>query len=561
MSVKTALSAQAQASKFTKKMRTVAVLVVAVAFLMDLLDSTIVNIAIPAIQANLEASYATIQWLVAGYSLAFAVFLIMGGRMGDVFGYKKMFMIGVGGFTLASLLSGVAWDPTVLLIARLLQGAMAALMVPQVMSMVQLLFKPEERTGVMGMFGALGGTAASLGPVIGGVLLHFNIAGLDWRPIFLINVPLGILGLVLGIKYLPGGKSEHALKLDIKGTMLLVAAMGLLIFPLIEGRDLDWPWWIFAMLVASVPAFLLFARSQQRKERLNHSPLVVPALFRKRTFSAGLVVNLIFNAAMIGFSLTMILLLQTGLGFSPIHAALTTLPSAVGVALTMGIFGKMMPKLGRRAIVIGSVVMAAGLALIAWAPYHFGATVNTWEVLPGLLLTGIGMGFMVSTLVAVVLNDVNTKDAGSASGTLEAVQQVGGAIGVALIGMIFFSMISNAAPKSYDTAIPALKSSLAAQHIDAPSQDQIAQAVKACFVDQSREKDSSVIPESCTKYGQAPTKELEAAITKSTHDALFASFKKAFTGAVIFQACLFTVVIGLSFLLPKHIRPEAFENA
>jgi MFS family permease len=175
-------SAQHHASKFTQQQRTIALIIVALAFVMDLLDTTIVNIAIPSIQANLGASYATIQWLIAGYSLSFAVLLITGGRMGDVFGYKKLFIIGVSGFTLASLLSGLAWNSEVLIAARLIQGTMAALMVPQVMSLMQVMFKPQERAGVMGLFGALAGVAASLGPVIGGVLIHFNIAGLDWRP-------------------------------------------------------------------------------------------------------------------------------------------------------------------------------------------------------------------------------------------------------------------------------------------------------------------------------------------------------------------------------------------
>ncbi|HTJ73268.1 MAG TPA: MFS transporter, partial [Verrucomicrobiae bacterium] len=202
-------SAQHHASKFTSKQRTIALVIVALAFVMDLLDNTIVNIAIPSIQSNLGASYAAIQWLIAGYSLSFAVLLITGGRMGDVFGYKKLFLTGVAGFTLASLLSGMAWNTEVLVAARLVQGGMAALMVPQVMSLMQVMFKPHERGGVMGLFGALAGVAASLGPVIGGLLIHANIAGLDWRPIFLINIPVGLFALIAGAKYLPNGKSPH----------------------------------------------------------------------------------------------------------------------------------------------------------------------------------------------------------------------------------------------------------------------------------------------------------------------------------------------------------------
>src|ERR1700744_5948235 len=261
------MSAQAHAASFSKKLRTIALIIVSFAFVMDLLDTTIVNVAIPTIQTSLTASYSSIQWIVAGYSLTFAVLLITGGRMGDVFGYKKLFMIGVAGFTLASLLSGCAWDSGVLIAARLLQGAMAALMVPQVMSLMQVMYPPHERGGIMGIFGALAGVAASLGPVIGGVLIHFNIAALDWRPIFLINVPVGIFAFCAAIKYLPDGKSPHPLKLDIVGTVIIMAAMFLLVFPLIEGRDLGWPAWTFAMMASALPVLALFAWWQAVKDK------------------------------------------------------------------------------------------------------------------------------------------------------------------------------------------------------------------------------------------------------------------------------------------------------
>ena len=218
-------SAQQHAANFTHRQRTIALTVVALAFVMDLLDSTIVNIAIPSIQNNLGASYATIQWLVAGYSLAFATLLITGGRMGDVFGYRKLFITGVSGFTLASLLSGAAWDSHILIVARLLQGSMAALMVPQVMSLMQVMYKPAERSSVNGLFGALGGMSAALGPIVGGLLIKANLFGLDWRPIFLINVPVGIFAVLAALKYLPEGKSPHPLKLDWVGTGIIVSAL------------------------------------------------------------------------------------------------------------------------------------------------------------------------------------------------------------------------------------------------------------------------------------------------------------------------------------------------
>ena len=203
-------SAHHRARNFTSRQRTIALIVVSLAFVMDLLDTTIVNIAIPSIQSSLDASFASIQWITAGYSLAFAIMLITGGRLGDVVGYKRLFIGGIGAFIATSLLCGLAPNIETLIAGRLLQGISAAMMVPQVMSLMQVMYKPRERAAVMGLFGALGGLSASLGPIIGGFLIHWNIAGLDWRPIFLINVPVGIIALIGAWRFLPSGKSPPA---------------------------------------------------------------------------------------------------------------------------------------------------------------------------------------------------------------------------------------------------------------------------------------------------------------------------------------------------------------
>jgi EmrB/QacA subfamily drug resistance transporter len=557
------MSAHDHASTFSKKQRTIALVVVALAFVMDLLDSTIVNIAIPSIQTNLGASYATIQWLVAGYALSFALLLVTGGRMGDVFGYKKLFMIGVAGFTLASLLTGLAWNPSVLVVTRVLQGAMAALMVPQVMSIMQIMYKPEERAGINGLFGALGGIAASLGPIIGGLLIKANIAGLDWRPIFLINVPIGLFGLYAAAKYLPNGKSPHPLKLDFIGTAILIFALGFLAFPLIEGRDLGWPAWSFVLLAASVPLLVLFAWWQRRKMAKDGSPLIIPELFRKRSFATGLLVNIIFEGAMLSFFLTFTLMLQAGLGFSAIHAALTGLPLSFGIAFCMATLGeKVVPKIGRYSISIGAVVMGLGLGVISVILHHYQLALHSWQLIPGLLLVGFGMGLVFSPIFAVVLTDVDTKHAGSASGTLNAVQQVGGAIGIALIGVIFFGQLTNGAIASVRTQEPALRAKLTAQHVPAQAQNAIIAGVEKCYTDRTKEKDTSVTPESCKQSQSGATNQ---ALTKEiTHTALAANadnFSKAFRWGVAFEVALLVLTFMLSFALPKRIRPEAFSEA
>ena len=564
-------SAQHHASKFTHRQRTIALVVVAMAFVMDLLDNTIVNIAIPSIRADLGASYSTIQWLIAGYALSFATLLITGGRMGDVYGYKRLFLIGVGGFTFASLLSGAAWSSEVLIIARLLQGAMAALMVPQVMSLMQVMYKPKERGPIMGIFGALAGVAASLGPVIGGILIHFNIAGLEWRPIFLINIPVGIAVLYFAARFLPEGKSPHPLKLDVLGTVLIMIAMFLLVFPLIEGRELDWPAWVFVMMGSSIPVLILFGWWQTVKEKKDNSPLIVPALLKVKTFVTGLIVNITFEGAMIGFFLPFTLLLQIGLGYDVIEAALTGIPTAIGISLTMAVVAqKLIPILGRYTIVLGTVLMAAGLGIIFWFLNAKGIDTTPWEFIPGLLVTGAGMALIMAPMFSVVLADVDAKHAGSASGVLNAVQQLGGAIGTALIGVIFFGQLVSNAPVSFDNVEPQIRSSLASAQLPEQAVDTIIAQSKTCYVDRAQQKDETQTPESCkaltsSSQQSALPKEtsdaIQNALTTGIKDANAKNFISAFGAAVVFELIVLAIVLGLSFLLPRHIRPEEMGQA
>lgn len=557
------LSAQENASNFSNKRRTIALVIVSLAFVMDLLDSTIVNIAIPSIRNNLSASYSAIQWIVAGYSLAFALLLVTGGRMGDVFGYKKLFIFGIGGFTIASLLSGVSQDSTMLIAARALQGSMAALMVPQVMSLMQVMYKPSERAGINGLFGALGGLAATLGPLVGGILIKANLLNLDWRPIFLINVPIGLFGLLAAIKFLPNGKSSHPLKLDFVGTFLVMLSLLLLVFPLIQGREYNWPVWGFAMMAASLPFFAIFVWWQLRKARTDLSPLILPSLFKNRSFSVGLTINLIFEMAMIGFFLTFGLMLQIGLGFSPIHAALTGIPLAIGIGMTMAILGRsIIPKLGRYSLSLGSIVMAIGMVITTIIVYHYGLNLHSWQLIPSLLLMGIGMGCVFGALFAAVLNGVDTKHAGSASGTLNAIQQVGGVIGVAIIGVIFFGQLYSKAPVSFNKVEQTLSISLTKHHIPAKVVGPIVNQAKTCFVDISREQDSSIIPASCkTNSNSKTSKDIASSINDTITAANSKNFANAFKWSVVYNVIVLAFTFCITFFLPTRFKTEAYTEA
>lgn len=548
------------ARKFTDKQKKIALIIVAFAFVMDLLDSTIVNIAIPSIQANLGASFAMIQWLIAGYSLTFALLLITGGRMGDVFGYKKIFLVGISGFTIASLLTGLAPNPTFLVVARLLQGAMAALMVPQVMSLMQVMYKPKERAQVMGLFGMLAGLAASLGPIIGGMLIEADIFGLDWRPIFLINLPVGIAAIIAGIKYLPDGKSIHPLHIDIKGTLLIIVALSLLIFPLIQGRELGWPIWTIAMMATAIPALMAFAWYETQKDKRDKSALIVPSLFKIKSFISGLSLNILIQSVMIGYFLTFTLMLQAGLGFDVLKAAFVGIPTAVGMTLGFAVLGqKLVMKYGRNVIGMGAIVFTIGLLATTWVVTHYGLNINAWMLVPSLLVSGIGMSLLMIPIFSAALQDVDPSHAGSASGVLNAVQQVGAAVGVALIGVVFFGQISSNAYQSFDKIAPQLKNDLTTLHVPAEVQAQVVSQTRACFHDRATAADSNEVPESCKQAessapGDEASKKVGEAVALSAKEANADNFTHAFRSGVVYTLIVLMVACIVSFTLPKKFR-------
>ncbi|MCX5493585.1 DHA2 family efflux MFS transporter permease subunit [Kaistia dalseonensis] len=432
--------------------RRLATIVVLFAFFMDVLDSTIVNVAIPSIEQSIGADPAAIQWIIAGYLLAFSLFLITGGRLGDIFGYKRMFLVGMAGFTLASTLCGLSSGSFMLILARLFQGAMAAVMVPQIMSTIQILYPhPLERQGVSAFYGALAGVAAVLGPVLGAFLIAGDAFGLGWRSIFMVNLPVGIVAFIMAAIVLPDTKSPHPLNVDVFGILLTIVALFMLVYPLIEGRELGWPAWSIASMLLSLPILIFFAWTQVVKERVGASPLVVPSLFGRRSFLVGVLLAAVFFAVLAGYFLVLSVFMQIGAGFSVLEAGLTGIPFSIAVAITSGISGPMLvPRFGRNVLTTGALGMAVGIGLL-WIVVHMvGAGITPALIIPPLIVAGMGMGAVVSPIFAFVLSDVPLRDAGSASGLVSAIQQVAGAIGVALVGLVFFSQIRLGSP--VDTA-------------------------------------------------------------------------------------------------------------
>ncbi|GED86478.1 MFS transporter [Streptomyces sp. 6-11-2] len=421
-----------------------ALAIVMTAAFMDLVDVTIVNIAIPSIQQDAGASFSQIQWITAGYALAFAAGLITGGRLGDIHGRKRLFLLGIGGFTLASALCGFAANPDMLVAARLLQGAMAAMMVPQVLSIVHATFPAHERGKVFGLFGAIVGLGAVSGPLLGALLTEWNLFGLEWRPIFLINLPVGVLALVLGNRFISESKAPRALKLDLVGVALVTLGLLMLLYPLTRGRELGWPVWGYVSMAGALVVFATLVAYERSKAARDGSPLIELSLFRVKSFAAGIAVQTVFGVALGVFFLVWTLYMQVGLGWSPLRAGLTGVPFSIAVSTAAGMsVQKLVPRFGRKVLQAGALVMAAGVLLYIWESERYGLHIAPWQMALPLVVMGLGMGLIVAPLTDAVLSEVPREHAGSASGLINTVQQMGNALGLGLVSVVFFGVIGD----------------------------------------------------------------------------------------------------------------------
>lgn len=422
--------------------RWIALAVVLTASFMDLVDATIVNIALPSIQRDTGAGFGALQWITAGYALAFAIGLITGGRLGDIHGRKKLFLLGMGGFTVASALCDIAADPAMLIAARVLQGAMAALMVPQVLAIIHVSFPAHERGKVFGMFGAVVGLGAVCGPLIGALLTQGDLFGLEWRPIFLINLPVGAVGIWLGRRFLTESRSDTALRLDLVGTALLTVGLLLVLYPLTHGREAGWPLWGFVAMAAGPLVLVGFVRYERFKARKDGSPLVELSLFRIKTFAAGVGVQLTFGAVTGLFFLIWTLYMQLGLGWGPLHAGLTGVPFSLACSAAAGLsVQKLVPRFGRAVLQAGALIMLGGALLYLWQADHYGTGMQSWQMAPAMVLMGAGMGLIVAPITDAVLSEVPVRHSGSASGIFNTTGQVGMALGLALSSVAFFGAV------------------------------------------------------------------------------------------------------------------------
>jgi EmrB/QacA subfamily drug resistance transporter len=424
--------------------------VVFIADVMDAVDSTIATLAGPSIRADLGGSETTLQWVLSAYTAAFALGLITSGRLGDLLGRRRLFLVGMAGFTLTSLACGLAPGVGFLITARVLQGLFGAVMIPQGFAMVKVVFPPRELRKALIPFGPVMGLATVAGPILAGWLLHLDLFGGDWRAIFLINVPIGALTWVLGRSFLPHRTGEDAsARLDLGGVSLLTAASALLIIPLVQGRELGWPLWTYLSMAGSVVALALFVASERRSGH----PVITPSLFGKRGFVVGLVITLAFFAALTGFQLALNLLLQLGLRWTPLHTSLTLIPWALGSAVAVTLAGAVLArKLGRATLQLGTGIAVLGLLVLWWTIAGSGDSLTSAALAPSLALVGFGTGLVFIPIFDFVLGDATTEEVGTGSGMLNAVQQFSGAIGVAALGTVFFARAGSGGTAAFDHA-------------------------------------------------------------------------------------------------------------
>lgn len=411
---------------------------------MTVTDMMIVNVAIPDIRRGLEASFAEAEMVVAGYGLSYAVVLITGGRLGDLCGRRRMFILGLAGFTVTSALCGLAPTATALILARLLQGVTAALLFPQVFALIHITFpEAQSRATAFATLGVVLGLAAVVGQVMGGILVAADLWSLGWRPIFLVNIPIGLLAMLAAPRLIPADTALVEQRLDGTGVILSALGLGLLIYPLIEGRENGWPAWSLAMLGVAVFILAMFAWHQHNKSRRHDSPLLRTDLFRNRAFTIGVLLVLLYYSTHSSVFLAYAFLVQYGLGRSPLSAGMVLSAVPAAFMVTSIIAGQAPTERRPLMLASGAALIAAGNGAAAGTALLV-MPLQAEALIPALLLLGLGQGLLATPLFNTVLSGIRRGDIGSASGMLSTMQQVGGAFGVAVVGILFASVLGYA---------------------------------------------------------------------------------------------------------------------
>jgi EmrB/QacA subfamily drug resistance transporter len=402
-----------------------------------------INITLPDIQDDLGASDSAIQWVLVLYQLSFAVVLVTGGRLGDLYGRKRVFIIGLAGFVGASTLAAMAPTVEVLMVARLLQGVFGGVTSPQVLAVIQVAFPARERPRAFAAFGMVAGSAFMIGQVMSGALVELDPFSLGWRSPFVFNVVVGAIALAFAVKVLPETGVTHRHRLDVQGVLLASLGGLLLLYPLIQGRADGWPPQYFVMLALAVPVMALFVRLERRLTERGGEPLVNTRLFRARSYRSGLLVALAFSFSTFPTFYVLTLTLQLGFGFDPLEAALATAPTPIAVIGMSSLSARLLPRYGRRTMAAASMFGAAASVAIIVTLEVAAQPLSPLALVPALVLLGCNNGLGMTSIVNLTLADVEEEHAGAASGLLQTVQQATSAIGVALAGIVYFGTIGS----------------------------------------------------------------------------------------------------------------------
>ncbi|MEU6380428.1 MFS transporter [Streptomyces sp. NPDC046909] len=408
---------------------------------LPLIDFFIVNVALPTIARDLSASESVLELVISGYGLAYAVLLVLGGRLGDLFGRRRLFLGGMAAFGLTSLACGLAPTAWTLVAARILQGAASAAMLPQVLATIQAATSGPRRAKAMGLYGATAGLSMVAGQILGGVLVAADIAGTGWRSVFLVNVPVVLVGLFLAARAVPETRSQHPEPVDGPGTVLLAASLLALLAPLTEGRSAGWPLWTWLSLAAFPFLAAAFYAVERGADRRGRTPLVPPSLFQLVSLRRGLVMIVPFSIGFSGFMFVIAVALQRGAGLGPVRAGLALAPMAV-VFFFVSLAGpRLVAKFGTRVVTAGAAIQAVGVGLMALAAWRSWPDLGLVELLPGAAIAGAGQALQLPVIFRIVLSEVPAARAGVGSGVMVTTQQSALALGVATLGTLFLSLI------------------------------------------------------------------------------------------------------------------------
>jgi EmrB/QacA subfamily drug resistance transporter len=494
-----------------------AVLILGIA--MALLDTTIVNVALPTIRTSLKADEATLSWIISGYALAYGLALIPAGRIGDRIGHKWVFLVGIVGFTLASFWAGVSNDTANLIIARVVQGLFGGIFFPPVTALIQLMFPPRRRGQAFAIFGASIGFSTALGPLVGGLLIQWLGDADGWRSIFFVNLPFGVIAVIAGLILLPGGAESKATSaLDFFGFVLLAGGLVAILIPLIQGQQDGWPLWTYLSIGGGILLLVVFAIWELSVARRGKEPLVPPHLFSHPSFTGGVILALVYFAAFTSIFFTISLLWQAGLGHTALESGLVSIPFAIGSIVGASQSDRLAKRLGRTVLLIGTGLVSIGLislwlVLLRVAP----GDLTNWALLAPLVVAGIGSGMFIAPNAQFIVATVDRTEAGAASGVIGTMQRVGSAIGIAVIGSVLFGNL----PKDFG-----------------PTSAQAAAAAQA--------------------HGAQGSDAIKAAIQKIVDHNLAVGFGHAATLALAVSAIFAIAAFCLVFVLPRRV-PQGYE--